>query len=398
MIFQFVSFSAINLVASAFNYLFQYFASLRLDQISFSHFIALVAVANFFGILSTIFRNHSTILFFEEKFNFTPRLKRILRTQKILTLLLLVAGGVVGWFYKRDQFTAWQVLLTVVLIYFSMAAAPLVGMLQAKKDYNRIAFYSLGGAFIKIAAGTLLLIYSTLAVKTEHYLLFMAVSALFVFVLFKQTTTRFTTEEEDMAIHGPDHALIISALGTLCIALINSFDSILFLHVLNENDSAIFGKYVLIGKAGMVAFEMLIFTLFPYFLEGKKIPFKILAGFVFITTGCYFMMDLLPIPLLNMLLTKIFMNLHFDDILFQDYWHQIIFVGLTSLFINFLMAKKKMLSLSIALVSAVVICFLAANQAMELHQFVARNKNFMSALFLLVVLLSFFPDDKRRSE
>jgi len=397
MIFQFVSFSAINLVASAFNYLFQYFASLRLDQFSFSHFIALVAVANFFGILSTIFRNHSTILFFEEKFNFTPRIKRILRTQNLLTTLLLVAGGFAGWFLKRDQFTAWQVFLTVVLIYFSIAAAPLVGMLQAKKDYNRIAFYSLSGAVIKISAGALLLAFSTLPVKTEHYLLFMAVAAFLVFILFRQTILRFNTEEEN-TYHGPEQALVISALGTLSIALINSFDSILFLHVLNENDSAVFGKYILIGKAGMVAFEMLIFTLFPYFLEGKKIPMKILAGFIFISTACYFMMDILPIPLLNTLLTKIFMNLRFDDILFQDYWHQIVFVGLSSLFINFLMAKKKTLPLIITFILSAVLCFIVSKQPMELHQFVARNKNYMSALFFLVVLLVILPDGKRRSE
>ncbi len=397
MIFQFVSFSALNLLASAFNYLFQYFASLKLDQISFSHFIALVAIANFFGILSNIFRNHATILFFEEKFNFTLRLKKIFRTQNALTLVLLMIGGFVGWFLKKDQFSFAQVFLTAVLIYFSIASAPLVGLLQARKDYHRIALFSLSGATLKILAGVLLFLSSGLLIKTEHYLLFMAVAAFLVFLLFQQAAARFTTEEDHTFIN-PEKILLISVLGTVSIALINSFDSILFLHVLTEADSAVFGKYILIGKAGMVAFEMLIFTLFPYFLEGKKIPWKVLAGFIFFTTGCYFMMDLIPIPLLNTLLSKIFMNLHFDDVLFQDYWHQIIFVGLSSLFINFLMAKKKILSLFFTLITASVLTLLVSLQTLELHQFVARNKNFMSGFFVLVILLTFLPDLKRRSE
>jgi len=101
---------------------------------------------------------------------------------------------------------------------------------------------------------------------------------------------------------------------------------------------------------------------------------------------------------LNTLLTKIFMNLRFDDILFQDYWHQIVFVGLSSLFINFLMAKKKTLPLIITFILSAVLCFIVSKQPMELHQFVARNKNYMSALFFLVVLLVILPDGKRRSE
>lgn len=378
MIFQFVSFSAINILASAFNYLFQYFASLKLDQISFSLFMSLLSAAGFFSILSTISRNQFTLLFFEENFFLSVRLKKIIRAQNLYALLFLFIGVVLSSMLMKDHFTFWQIFFTAALIYFTLAASPYIGMLQAEKDYNRIALYSLAGSILKISSGAFLLVLATFHVKTEHFLFFMTAGAAFIFFLFQKAASDLQTKTEETPAT-ENSALLLSIVGTLSVALISTYDSILFVHVLKSEEAAVFGRFVLLGKVGMVAFELLIFTLFPWFLEEKKMSFLTMAGFILFSLISYFVLDFVPIPK------------SFQPGLLVNYWKQIISVGLASILLNFLMARKKLPHLCLALASSLGITLFVFFGRTDLQTFVLRNKLMMTGMVFLLLVLILIP-------
>lgn len=378
MIFQFVSFSAINILASAFNYLFQYFASLKLDRMSFSIFMSLLSAAGFFSILSTISRNHFTLLFFEEKFFLSSRLKRIIRAQNLYSLLFLVAGVLLATLVMRDDYTFWQIFFTAALIYFTLAASPYIGMLQAEKDYNRIAMFSLAGSLLKLAAGGFLLAFASFHVRAEHFLFFMTAGATLIFVLFYKASSDLHTRNEETT-PAENQALLLSIVGTLSVALVSTYDSILFIHVLKSEDAAVFGRFVLLGKIGMVAFELLIFTLFPWFLEEKKISLLTMAGFILFSVTSYFALDFVPVPK------------SFHPELLVDYWKQIISVGLASILLNFLMARKKLPQLILALAASLGITIFVFFSRTDLPVFIMRNKLMMTGMVFLLLGLSLLP-------
>lgn len=378
MIFQFVSFSAINILASALNYLFQYFASLKLDRMTFSLFMSLLSAAGFFSILSTISRNHFTLLFFEEKFFLSARLKKMIRQQNLYSLLFLIAGVMLSTFLMPGEFTFWQIFFTATLIYFTLAASPYIGMLQAEKDYNRIALFSLSGSILKIASGGFLLAFASFQVTAGHFLFFMTAGAALIFFLFHNASSDLHTKSEE-SVPAKNQALLLSIVGTLSVALVSTYDSILFIHVLNSEDAAVFGRFVLIGKVGMVAFELLIFTLFPWFLEEKKMSLLTVAGFILFSLCSYFALDFVTVPR------------SFHPELLVNYWKQMISVGLSSILLNFLMARKKLPHLGLALAASLGITLFVFFSHSDLQTFIMRNKMMMTGMVFLLMALTIIP-------